>query len=401
MTPEQVRQALSVIEPELVAIRRQIHAHPETCYEEFQTAALVAAKLGEWGIACTTGVGGTGVVATLTGKRPGNRSIGLRADMDALNILEQTGLPYASTIPGKMHACGHDGHTAMLLGAARVLALDPDFAGTVTFIFQPAEEGGAGGLAMLNDGLFERFPCDSVYALHNKPGIDVGHFATRPGPMLAATDSWTVRLHGSGGHGGSGPHLATDPTIALGNFIQGLQTIVGRNVPPAEPAVISIGHIAAGSAQAPNVIPSLVTICGTARCYAPAVRETLQRRIREIAEGYAAVSGCTAEIVFDAGYPPLINSAPETDIAIAAAAALVGRDQVDGNIAPLTAGEDFAYLLQRRPGANMMIGNGTGENGRFSNLHTPKYDFNDAILTLGSAYWVSLVDSVLNGSIHV
>ena len=388
MIDDEARAALRAIEPEMIAIRRQIHEHPETAYEEFETAALVAERLEAWGIATTRGVGGTGVVGTLRGSRAGNRAIGLRADMDALPIQERTGLPYASKRTGVMHACGHDGHTAMLLGAARCLAETPDFAGTVNFIFQPAEEGGAGCLAMLDDGLLERFPCDTVYALHNKPGIAVGRFATRPGAMLAATDNWTVNLRGSGGHGGSGPHLATDPTIPLAQFILGLQTIIGRNVPPAEPAVLSIGHIAAGSAGAPNVIPSEVTVSGTARSYAPGVRALLKTRLQACAEGFASVSGCTAEVTFHDGYPPLVNSPGETGIAVAAAAALVGADNVNGNIPPLTAGEDFAYLLQRRPGANMMIGN--GESG---NLHTPGYDFNDAILVLGASYWVSLVAS--------
>ncbi len=386
MNADELMTALRQIEPEMIAIRRRIHQHPETCYEEFATAALVAERLEACGIATVRGVGGTGVVGTLHGARGGNRAVGLRADMDALNITEQTGLPYASQIPGKMHGCGHDGHTAMLLGAARHLAANPDFAGTVHFIFQPAEEGGAGALAMLDDGLFDRFPCDSVYALHNKPGIAVGAFATRPGPMLAATNNWTVRLRGSGGHGGSSPHLAGDPTIALAQFILGLQAIIGRNVPPAEPAVLSVAHIAAGAAEAPNVIPAEVVIRGTARSYAPAVRSLLKARLQHLAEGLAALSGCTAVVTFQDGYPALINSPAETAIAISAATALVGAGSVDGAIAPLTAGEDFAYLLQRRPGANMMIGNGPG-----GHLHTPGYDFNDRILVLGAAYWVSLV----------
>ena len=267
--------------PDLIAIRRDIHAHPELGMEETRTAALVAAKLRGWGIEVTEGVGRTGVVGTLRGRRPGQGAIGLRADMDALALSERTELPYASTNPGRMHACGHDGHTTMLLGAAQLLAESPDFAGTVHFIFQPAEEGRGGAQAMLADGLFERFPCDAVYGMHTMPGIPVGHFATRKGPLMAASGRWQVVFRGTGGHGGNSPHLATDITIAQAVFVQALQTIVSRNVPSLESVVVSVGHIAAGAPEALNVMPSELHIGGTMRAFDPAMQTLVEARIRD------------------------------------------------------------------------------------------------------------------------
>ncbi|MBK0326095.1 amidohydrolase [Rhodobacteraceae bacterium F11138] len=381
--------------PEIRDIRHEIHSNPETGFEEHATAALVSEKLRSWGIAVTDGIATTGVVGTLKGKRPGQRAIGLRCDMDALNIVEKTDLPYASRNKGKMHACGHDGHTAMLLGAAKYLSEKPDFGGTVHFIFQPAEEGLGGGRVMVEEDLFGRFPMDAVYGLHNKPGIPTGQFATRPGAMLANTDSWTVTFNGTGGHGGSGPHLSTDPTMPLGHFILAVQSIIGRSVPALESAVLSIGHVHAGEPGVTNVIPSEAVVCGTARSFDADVRVLLEKRLQEVATASAEIYGCTARLDFERGYPSLINHQEQMEIAVGVAADLVGQDKVTDALAPITAGEDFSYMLQKRPGCFMMIGNGTGENGKFNNLHTPLYDFNDQIIPLGIAYWVSLVTAEL------
>jgi hippurate hydrolase len=389
-----LRAARSRIEdfhPELTAIRRDIHAHPELGLEEVRTAGLVAAKLRAWGIDAVENVGVTGVVATVKGRQPGQRAIGLRADMDALAIHEQTGLSYASTVPGKMHACGHDGHTAMLLGAARYLAENPDFGGTVHLIFQPAEEGRGGARAMLADGLFERFPCDAIYGLHNTAGMPVGRFASRTGPMLAAHDMWSVTFRGTGGHGGLAPHLATDATLVQANFVMGLQTIVGRNVAPIETGVVSVGYVLGGMEEAPNVIPAIVKLGGTCRSYLPHVRDTIERRMHELASAIASAYGCSAEVEYTRLGEALINQPEQTAVALAAAVALVGPDQVDPALPPTTGGEDFAEMMQRRPGAFMRIGNGTTPDGTFHAPHTPRYDFNDDIIPLGVAYWVSVV----------
>jgi amidohydrolase len=381
---------------ELTAIRRDIHAHPELGLEEVRTAALVAAKLREWGVDVTERVGKTGVVGTVRGRKPGQRAIGLRADMDCLALTETTGLPYASTTPGQMHACGHDGHTTMLLGAARYLAENPDFSGTVHLIFQPAEEGRGGAVAMLADGLFERFPCDAIYGLHNTPGLPVGQFATRKGPMMAAGDRWSVTFRGTGGHGGSSPHLATDVTVVAGYFLLGLQSIVGRNIASADQAVISVGYLAGGSAEALNVMPAEVTVGGTARSYTTEVRDVLETRLRELAASLAAAQRCTAEVTYLRKGTPVVNHDEQVDVAIAAATALVGAANVDGNVRPSTGGEDFASMLLQRAGAFMRIGNGKQADGSFAALHTPKFDFNDEVIPLGVAYWISLVKQELS-----
>ena len=377
--------------PALTAIRRDIHAHPELGFEETHTAALVAATLRGWGLEVTEGVGRLGVVGTLRGRRPGQGAIGLRADMDALALTERTGLPHASIHDGRMHACGHDGHTTMLLGAAQLLAEAPDFAGTVHFIFQPAEEGRGGAEAMIADGLFDRFPCDAVYGMHNMPGIPVGSFATREGPLMAASGRWKVTFRGTGGHGGNAPHLASDITVAQAVFVQALQTIVARNIPASEGAVVSVGHIAGGAAEALNVMPSELLVGGTMRAFAAPVQALVETRIRDLADQAAAMVGATAETVLWWNTVPLLNHGRETQAMVAAARALAGEARVDAATTPVTGGEDFAYMLREKPGAFVFIGNGAGPDGPAHGLHTPDYDFNDAALPHGIGFWVGLV----------
>lgn len=397
--PSDLLERIRTYHPELTAIRRDIHAHPELGLEEVRTSALVAAKLREWGIDVTEGVGKTGVVGTIRGKRQGQRAIGLRADMDALAIHEQTDLPYASQNVGKMHACGHDGHTTMLLGAARCLAENPDFGGTVHLIFQPAEEGRGGARRMIEDGLFDRFPCDAVYGLHNGPGLAANHIATCVGPMLAASGRFLVTFRGTGGHGGSSPHLATDVTIVMAHYVLALQTIVGRNVPPGTAAVISVGHINGGQRESLNVMPAELFVGGTVRCFTPEMQRLLEGRIVSLAESLAAAHGCTAEAVVKWGTPPLINPAEHVDVVVRAARAVAGEHVVT-DMPPITGGEDFAFMMQERPGAFVFLGNGTEPDGSYHTVHTPKYDFNDAIIPSGVAYWVTLVQQELGSPEH-
>jgi hippurate hydrolase len=392
---DQILKTISAIEPELIAIRQDLHAHPETGFEERRTAGIVASTLRGWGLDVTDGVGRTGVVATLKGKQPGTRSIGLRADMDALNIKEATGLPYASTVSGKMHACGHDGHTAILLGAAYTLAQHRDFAGTIHFIFQPAEEGLGGGLAMLGDGLLERFPAEKLYGLHNWPGMPVGRFGTATGAFMAAGDTWTVTFRGTGGHGGAAAHLATDVTVAQAEFVMAVQTIVSRNVAALKSAVISVGYIDGGTWDSPNVIPSQIVIRGTTRSFDEKVRELLERRLGEVAHAVAAVHGCTAELQYERIFSPLVNDADCTATAIAVARSIVGEGQVETTMAPVTGSEDFSFMLEKRPGNYIMLGNGVAADGSFASVHTPKYNFNDKALPLGVRYFVALAQREL------
>ena len=388
---DQIRTRLD----ELTAIRRDIHAHPEMGLEEVRTAALVAAKLREWGVEVTEGVGGTGVVGTIKGRLPGQRAIGLRCDMDALAIFEQTGVAHASTRPGTMHACGHDGHTTMLLGAAQYLAAHRDFSGTVQLIFQPAEEGRGGAKKMLADGLFQRFPVDAVYGMHNVPGLDVGRFAIRPGPYLAGGCKWSVTFRGNGGHGGASPHLAADLSVVQAHYVLALQTIVGRNVPPLETAVISLGHIAGGSAESVNVMPAELVLSGTARCFTPEIQAIITGRMETLAHALAAMHGATAEVAINWGFVPLVNHADQTVVAADAARLLVGDGAVDTDAKPITGGEDFSFMLREKPGAFIFIGNGHGADGKAHGLHTPRYDFNDEIIPLGAAWWVRLVQQEL------
>ncbi len=386
-TLDQVRPLV----PELVAIRRDIHAHPEMGLEETRTAALVAAKLREWGVEFVEGIGQTGIVATIRGKLPGQRAIGLRADMDALAIHEATGVAHASRTPGVMHACGHDGHTTMLLGAARYLKENPNFAGTVHLIFQPAEEGRGGALAMLDDGLLERFPCDALYGMHNSPGMSVGQFGIRKGAAMAGGCMFHVTFTGKGGHGGATPHLSVDLSIIQAHFVLGLQTIVGRNISAFDPAVISVGYIGGGARDSANVMPAEITVSGTARHYKDATKEIIERRIRELAEGLAKMHGAGVAVEFVWVAEPLVNADEPTDVAIAAASAVVGNAAVNPNIPATGGGEDFAYMLKQRQGAFIRIGNGEASAG----VHTPLYDFNDEAIPYGVAYWVELVKQEL------
>lgn len=391
ITPEDIRNDAEFLD-RIVGVRRHIHENPETAFEEAKTGDLVAARLDELGIEVHRGLGRTGVVGTLKGARPGQRTIGLRADMDALHIEEDTGLPYASKVSGKMHACGHDGHTAMLLGAAEKLAKTPDFAGTVRFIFQPAEEGLGGAREMIEDGLFEKFPCDAVYGVHNNPKVPLGHVSTRAGGFLSAGDTWEVVFAGTGGHGGM-PHLATDPTIPAGQFLSSLGSIVSRKVPASESAAISVGHIRAGEYESPNIIPSTVLVRGTARTYLPEVRDTVERMIGALARGAAEPFDVEAKLTYTRRYPPLVNAAENVEIAAGAAAASVGEALVDKNAKPFGASEDFSFMLEKVPGAFVMIGNGDGPEAAF--VHTPKYDFNDELIPIGVSYWLNLVQAEL------
>jgi len=383
---DQRRAKIESYAADLSAIRRDIHKHPEMAYEENRTADIVARKLESWGLDVHRGLGKTGVVGTLK-RGDSNRAIGLRADMDALYIQERNEFDHRSVHDGKMHACGHDGHTTMLLGAARFLADSDEFNGTVHFIFQPAEEGLAGAKAMMDDGLFEKFPCNAVYGLHNMPGIEKGHIGLRHGPTLAASDRWTAIFKGSGGHG-SMPHQGTDPTMPAALFTIALQTIVSRNTDPLDTAVISLGHISGGDKGALNIIPSEVFIGGTARSFRGHVREMMERRLPEMAASIAAAHGCTVETAYIKGYPATVNWDEQTDIAIDAARAAVGEAKVDPNMNPLPGGEDFAFFLEKIPGCYAFIGNGLERGDQF--VHAPRYDFNDDITTNGVAYWVEL-----------
>ncbi|WPH15905.1 M20 aminoacylase family protein [Variovorax paradoxus] len=376
---------------ELRTLRQHIHQHPELAYEEHATAALVAERLRSWGYEVTTGVGTTGVVGTLRAGS-GLRCIGLRADMDALPIHEETGLGYASSVPGTMHACGHDGHTAILLGAAKYLATTRQFSGTLNLYFQPAEEKGhdSGASRMIADALFERFPCDAVFGLHNHPGQPAGKFLFRSGPFMAASDKVVITIHGKGGHAAR-PHLAIDPAVVAASVVMALQTIVSRNIDPAQAAVVTVGVLQSGSAN--NVIAGSATLELSARSFSDAVQRQLRERIAAIAQGQAESYGATAQVSFLPGYPVLVNTPVETELAVSVARELFGDAQVDAHFDLVTASEDFAYMLQQRPGCFLRLGNGTLQEG--FPVHHPKYDFNDRNLPVGAAYWSRLVERYL------
>ncbi|MBK9134569.1 MAG: amidohydrolase [Betaproteobacteria bacterium] len=386
-------QALAARAGEFISLRRDIHRHPELAFEEHRTAALVADKLAGWGYAVHTGIGGTGVVGTLV-RGSGKRRLGIRADMDALPIAEASGAEWSSARPGLMHACGHDGHTAMLLAAARHLAEQGRFDGTLHLIFQPAEEGGGGALRMMADGLFERFPCDAVFAMHNMPGIVQGRLVLREGAAMASSDYATITLNGVGGHGGM-PHRAADPIVAAASLVMALQTVVARNVDPLQPAVVTVGAIASGKAN--NVIPATATLELSVRALDREVRSLLERRIRALAAAQAESFGLSARVDWTPGYAVLVNTPAETDFARAVATELLGADRVTLQGPPLTGSEDFAFMLERVPGSYLLIGNGAGEDGGAGAcmVHNPGYDFNDGNIAVGSAYWVLLTERFL------
>ncbi|MDE1996192.1 MAG: amidohydrolase, partial [Rhizobiaceae bacterium] len=376
--------------PFLTALRHNLHAHPELGFEEERTSGIVAQLLEEAGIAVHRGLGKTGVVGTLQIGN-GTRRIGLRADMDALAMPEKANRPYKSTIPGKMHACGHDGHTTMLLGAARHLAATRNFSGTVHFIFQPAEEGRGGAKRMVEDGLFDLFPCDAVYGLHNMPGLDVDEMAVVEGPQLASSDSWRITFRGTGTHGAK-PHLGKDPITAAATFLSSLQTIVGRVVDPLQPAVVSACSLQAGDPKALNVIPDTVEIGGTARAYTPGVRDQLEREIGRLAEGTAAMYGIAVDYQFERRIPPVVNDREATARALKAAGSVFG-EKVVTRFPPSTAGDDFAFFGQNAPGCYVWLGNGPAVDGALH--HNTAYDFNDDAIASGVAFWTRLVEQEL------
>jgi hippurate hydrolase len=379
------------LQPDIQAWRQDIHAHPELLYDVHRTAAFVAERLREFGCdEVATGLGRTGVVGVIKGRRPAGKSdirvIGLRADMDALPIEEATHLAYASRTPGKMHACGHDGHTAMLLGAARYLAETRNFAGDAVVIFQPAEEGGAGALAMIDDGLMDRFGIDQVYGMHNGPGIPIGAFAIRSGPIMASTDSIDILIEGLGGHAAR-PHQCIDSVLVGAQLITALQSIVSRGIDPLESAVISMCEFHAGNAR--NVIPQTAELRGTVRTLTAEVRELVEKRVREVVAGVAQMTGAKIDLVYERGYPVVVNHAVQTDFATRVAKEIAGEANVH-EMPPMMGAEDFAYMLEQRPGAFIFCGNGDS-----AGLHHPAYNFNDEAIVFGTSYWIKLVENTL------
>jgi len=372
---------------ELTDIRRDIHAHPEVGFEEFRTADLVAAKLAAWGIEVHRGIGGTGVVGVLRNGN-GQESIGLRADMDALPMSEANEIPWRSTNPGKMHACGHDGHTTMLLGAARYLAETKNFAGTVNFIFQPAEEGIGGALAMLKDGLFERFPCDRVYGMHNRPGVPPGHFSITPGTAMAGGAFFDITITGKGSHGAR-PDVGIDPVMVACHVGTALQSIVARNVSPNDTAVLSITKISGGDAY--NIIPETATMAGTVRTMKRATMTLIENAIQRVAQGVATGLGAVAEVDFRLIFAPLPNNQDAVELMAETAAELVGDGMVERNKPPASASEDFSFMLEQVPGAYINIGNGETSAA----VHNQHYDFNDAIIPHGAALFARVVEKSL------
>ncbi|QJE00268.1 amidohydrolase [Massilia forsythiae] len=390
-------EPILAFQSELETIRRDIHAHPELSYQEQRTADVVAARLTEWGIPVVRGLGVTGVVGIIK-NGSSERAIGLRADMDALPMQELNTFEHASRNPGKMHACGHDGHTTMLLGAAHYLSQNRNFDGTVYLIFQPAEEGGAGARRMMEDGLFDQFPMDAVYGLHNWPGIKAGTFAVTAGPMMASSNEFRVTVKGKGAHAAQ-PHRGIDPVMVAVQIAQAWQTIISREKNPLDSAVLSITQIHAGSAT--NVIPNEAELVGTVRTFSTGVLDLIERRMSEIAGGVAGGFGAAVDFKFKRNYPPLVNDKDKTAFAIEAMRAVVGADSVDINVEPTMGAEDFAFMLQAKPGCYVFLGNGDGEHRIGGHglgpcqLHNGSYDFNDQLLPIGASYWVRLVEMSL------
>lgn len=374
---------------DMITWRRDIHANPEIAFEEHRTSDLIARNLEAFGVEVVRGLAGTGVVGVLKGSRDGERAIGLRADMDALPMEEKTNLPYRSQTPGKMHACGHDGHVAMLLGAAKQLAATRDFAGTAYFIFQPAEEGAGGGKVMVDEGLFDRFPMEGVYGMHNWPGLPVGEIAANPGPTMAASDIFEITITGSGAHAAM-PHEGKDTIVTGSAIVTALQTITSRTVNPIDALVVSITQFHGGDAY--NVLPDQVVLKGTARSFQPEVRDSIEPAMRRIIDGICSAHGTSAEMRYERRYPATINSAREAEHSGNIAASIVGDDKVHRTFQPSMGAEDFAYMLEKTPGSYIRIG--AGEDS--ANLHSPFYNFNDDILPLGARYWTTLVEETLN-----
>ncbi|MBI78222.1 MAG: peptidase M20 [Rhodospirillaceae bacterium] len=375
---------------ELTKWRRHIHAHPETAFEEYETASFVAKKLQEFGIEIDQGLARTGVVGTLRGNHGNGPAIGLRADMDALDIQETSTHDYVSTNPGKMHACGHDGHTTMLLGAAKYLSETRNFSGTVHFIFQPAEEFAGGGREMVNDGLFKKFPCKTVWGMHNFPGQDIGTFAVCPGPAMAAADTIDITLKGQGTHAAF-PHQGTDVMVAASHLVTALQTISSRSIDPMESVVLSITQIHAGETY--NIIPEEITLKGTVRSFKTEIQDIAETSIKRITDGITKAFGMKYQVTYTRGYPATINSLPESEFAAEVAADVVGEENVLTDLAPKMGAEDFSFMLNENPGCYIWVGNGPGKGGCY--LHNPKYDFNDEILPIGASYWARLVEKSL------
>lgn len=371
--------------------RRDLHAHPETAFEEHRTAAKVADLLRSFGLEVHTGLAETGVVATLAGNTAGKGMIGLRADMDALNLQELNSFSHCSRHDGKMHGCGHDGHTATLLGAAKYLADNRDFAGTVVFIFQPAEEGEAGARVMCEQGLFDKFPVDAVYGMHNWPGLEAGEFAVHQGPVMAAMDLFDIQITGNGCHGGM-PHMGVDPVVVAGQLIGALQGIVSRSLSPLDSGVVSVTQMHGGDAY--NVVPDSVTLSGTCRTFSEEVKAQIKKQMTVMVENICAAYGATGTLDYRSIYPATVNVPEHATICADVASTLVGTDKVRQNEVPSMGAEDFAFMLQERPGAYIWIGNGSAEGGR--GLHNPYYDFNDEILPLGASYWATLVKTLLS-----
>jgi hippurate hydrolase len=390
-------EPIIAFQSELQQIRRDLHAHPELCYEEVRTSDVVAAKLTEWGIPVVRGLGLTGVVGIIKNGTSG-RAIGLRADMDALPMQEINTFAHASRHEGKMHACGHDGHTAMLLGAAHHLAQHRDFDGTVYLIFQPAEEGGAGARRMIEDGLFERFPMEAVYGMHNWPGMPAGAFGVCEGPMMASSNEFHVTIRGKGAHAAQ-PHKGIDPIMVAVQIAQAWQTIITRNKSPLDTAVLSITQIHAGSAT--NVIPDDAKMVGTVRTFTTEVLDLVEQRMRVLAENIAAGFDAEVDFAFKRNYPPLVNHAKETRFAVDVMKAVAGADKVDDQVEPTMGAEDFAFFLQEKPGCYIFLGNGDGDHRDGGHglgpcvLHNGSYDFNDKLLPIGASFWVRLAETAL------
>ncbi|MGO7539068.1 M20 aminoacylase family protein [Rhizobium ruizarguesonis] len=381
-----VEKGIAAYLDEIIALRHDLHQYPELAFQELRTSKLVASHLSSWGYEVATGIAGTGIVATLR-RGDGKKRIGIRADMDALPIEEATGLAYASSNPGVMHACGHDGHTSILLAAARYLAESGNFSGTLRLIFQPAEEIGAGARKMISEGLFERFPVDAVFGLHNWPNVPAGQFGFVSGPAMASVDQAVIKIIGKGGHGAE-PHRAVDPVLASASFITALQSVVSRNVDPQDMAVVTVGSIHAGSAS--NVIPESVEMKLTMRAFSETVRQLLRERIPALARAQAESFGAEADVNYRLGFPALVNHAGETEFAKRVAYDALGAEAIEKDFRPRTASEDFAFMLQANPGSYLFVGNGDS-----APLHSAHYNFNDAIIAPAARYWVRLAETFL------